>query len=105
MSKDSLTGRQYFLLALARQISNANVPTAAHFVFVAAVLGGLSLWMMLDRGGDDTRYLRNGLLIASIFMIFQTLLFSWYFTWLIPFLCFIPSIPFFYLTLANFVPT
>jgi hypothetical protein len=98
-----LTGRQYFLLALVRQGLNANVPTAVYFVFVAAVLGGLALWMMRERRGDDTRYLRNGLLIASIFMVFQAPHFSWYFTWLIPFLCFIPSIPFFYLSLVNFV--
>jgi hypothetical protein len=29
--------------------------------------------------------------------------FSWYFAWLIPFLCFISSIPVFYLTLASFL--
>jgi len=58
---------------------------------------------MGDRQGDDTRYLRNGLVIASVFMLFQAPHFSWYFTWLIPFLCFVPSIPFFYLSLANFV--
>ena len=98
-----VSGKQYFLLALARQLLNANVPTVAYFIFVAAVLGILSLWMMRDQGGDDTRYLRNGLVIASLFMLFQAPHFSWYFTWLIPFLCFIPSIPFFYLTLANFV--
>lgn len=98
-----LTGKQYFLLALARQGLNANIPTLAYFVLVAAVLGGLSLWMLLDRRGDDTRYLRNALLIASVFMVFQAPHFSWYFTWLIPFLCFIPSIPYFYLTLSNFV--
>jgi hypothetical protein len=98
-----LSGDQYFLLALARQILNANIPTVAYFIFVAAVLGVLSLWMMKDKQGDGTRYLRNGLVIASLFMLFQAPHFSWYFTWLIPFLCFIPSIPFFYLSLANFV--
>jgi hypothetical protein len=98
-----INGDQYFLLALARQVLNANMPTLAYFVFVAAVLGILSLWMMQHRRGDDTRYLRNSLVIASVFMVFQAPHFSWYFTWLIPFLCFIPSIAFFYLTLANFV--
>jgi hypothetical protein len=29
--------------------------------------------------------------------------FSWYFCWLTLFLCFIPSVPVFYLTLASFV--
>ena len=28
--------------------------------------------------------------------------FPWYFAWLIPFLCFVPSIPVFYLTVASF---
>jgi len=98
-----LSGRQYFLLALARYVLSANVPTWAYFVFVAAVLGVLSLWMMIRGQRDNTHYLRNGLVLASLFMLFQAPHFSWYFTWLIPFLCFIPSIPFFYLTLANFV--
>ena len=98
-----LSGDQYFLLALARQVLNANVPTIAYFIFVAAVLGILSLSMMREKPGNETRYLRNGLVIASLFMVFQAPHFSWYFAWLIPFLCFIPSIPFFYLSLSNFV--
>lgn len=98
-----LNGDQYFLLALARQVLNTNVPTVTYFIFVAAVLGILSLWMMRNDHGNETRYLRNGLLIASLFMVFQAPHFSWYFAWLIPFLCFIPSIPYFYLSLANFV--
>jgi len=97
-----LTGDQYFLLALARQVLHVNVPTVAYFIFVIAVLGALSLWMMRQRS-DDTQYLRNGLLIASVFLLLLAPHFSWYFTWLIPFLCFIPSIPFFYLTVANFL--
>lgn len=98
-----LNGDQYFLLALARQVLNTNVPTVTYFIFVAAVLGILSLWMMRNDHGNETRYLRNGLLIAALFMVFQAPHFSWYFAWLIPFLCFIPSIPYFYLSLANFV--
>ena len=97
-----LTGDQYFLLALARQVFDVNVPTVAYFIFVIAVLGALSLWMIRERS-DDTQYLRNGLLIASVFLLLLAPHFSWYFTWLIPFLCFIPSIPFFYLTVANFL--
>jgi alpha-1,6-mannosyltransferase len=97
-----LTGDQYFLLALARQVFHVNVPTAAYFIFVIAVLSALSLWMTRERS-DDTQYLRNGLLIASVFLLLLAPHFSWYFTWLIPFLCFIPSIPFFYLTVANFL--
>jgi hypothetical protein len=53
--------------------------------------------------GDNLQYLRSGLLIASLFMVLLAPHFSWYFAWLIPFLCFIPSVPVFYLTLASFL--
>ena len=98
-----ISGDQFFLLALARQLLNANVPTSAYLIFVVLVLGILSLWLMQDQPGDDTRYLRNGLIIASVFMVLLAPHFSWYFCWLIVFLCFIPSIAGFYLTLASFL--
>ena len=41
--------------------------------------------------------------VAVAFMVFLAPHFSWYFTWLIPFLCFIPSVPVFYLTAASFL--
>ena len=98
-----VSGEQFFLMALARRFLNANVPTLAYLVFVAAALGILSVWLMKDQLSDDIRYLRNGLVIASVFMVLLTPHFSWYFAWLIPSLCFIPSIPVFYLTLASFL--
>jgi alpha-1,6-mannosyltransferase len=98
-----ISGQQFFLLALARQVLNAEVPTVAYLVFVLVVLGSLSLWIMQDQGGDDTQYLRNGLILASVFMLLLAPHFSWYFCWLIVFLCFIPSPAGFYMTLASFV--
>lgn len=98
-----VSGDQFFLLTVARQFLNAQVPTSAYFVFVIAVLGVLSLCLMQDRSGNETRYLRNGLIIASVFMVLLAPHFSWYFCWLIVFLCFIPSLAGFYLTLASFL--
>jgi hypothetical protein len=43
------------------------------------------------------------LIIASVFMLLLAPHFSWYFAWLIPFLCFVPSVSVFYLTLASFL--
>ena len=96
-----LSGEQFFLLTLVRQFLNANVPAVGYLVFVAAVLGSLSLWLM--RNQSDSGYLRNCLVIASVFMVLLSPHFSWYFAWLIPFLCFVPSIPVFYLTVASFL--
>ncbi len=98
-----VSGDQFLLLTVARHLLKAHLPTSVYFVLVMVVLGILSLWMIREQGSDDTRYVRNGLIIASVFMVLLTPHFSWYFTWLIPFLCFIPSIPVFYLTAASFL--
>ena len=98
-----VSGEQFFLLAWARNVLNAHVPTSAYLVFAVAVLGVLSLWLIRNQERDDPGYLRSGLLIASVFIALLSPHFSWYFAWLIPFLCFVPSLPVFYLTLASFL--
>jgi hypothetical protein len=102
-----VSGEQFFLLTLARHYISPNLPISAYLVFAIVVLGGFSLWLMqFQRGhlqGDGLQYLRNSLVIASLFMVLLAPHFSWYFAWLIPFLCFIPSVPVFYLTLASFL--
>jgi hypothetical protein len=98
-----LSGDQFFLLTVARRLFSANVPASAYLISIVAVLGVLSLWLMRDQQGDDIRYLRNALIIASAFMVLLAPHFSWYFSWLILFLCFIPSVPVFYLTAASFL--
>ncbi len=99
-----VSGDQFFLLVAARQLFNAHIPTSVYLVLAVAVLGTLSLWVMKkNQQGSDIGYLRNALLIASVFMVLLAPHFSWYFAWLIPFLCLIPSIPVFYLTVSSFL--
>lgn len=98
-----VSGEQFFLLAFARQLLNANVPTVAYLFFVIAAFGALSWWLMKNRRSDDVGYLRNSLVVASVFMVLLAPHFSWYFAWLIPFLCFIPSVAVLYLTVASFL--
>jgi hypothetical protein len=98
-----VSGDQFFILTVARQFLNAHLPTSAYLVFVIALFATLSLWLMQHQGDDDARYLRNSLIIASVFMVLLAPHFSWYFCWLIVFLCFIPSIAVLYLTLASFL--
>ena len=95
-----VSGEQFFLLSVARRLFNAPVPTSIYLIFAVVVLGLLAIWLMRD---DEDHYLRNSLIIASVFMLLLTPHFSWYFTWLIPFLCFTPSLAVFYLTLAGFL--
>ena len=98
-----MSGEQFFLLTVARKLFGPHVPTSAYLVFAVAVLGIVSVWAMKDKPSDDVRYLRNGLIIASVFILLLAPHFSWYFSWLIVFLCFIPSLAGFYLTLASFL--
>ncbi len=98
-----VSGEQFLVLTVARQLLSAHVPASAYLTFAVAVLGILSVWLMQDQRSDDIRYLRNGLIIASVFMVLLAPHFPWYFSWLILFLCFTPSIPVFYLTLASFL--
>jgi hypothetical protein len=98
-----VSGEQFFLLTVARRLFSANVPASVYLVSTVAVVAVLSLWLMRDQRGEDIGYLRNGLIIASAFMVLLAPHFSWYFSWLIVFLCFIPSVPVFYLTAASFL--
>ena len=98
-----LSGEQFFLLTLARKLFGAEVPTPVYVLFAVAVLGILSMWVMKAKPSDDIRYVRNSLIVASVFMVLLAPHFSWYFSWLIVFLCFIPSPAGLYLTLASFL--
>src|ERR1044071_3049314 len=98
-----VSGEQFFLLTVVRRLFSANVPSSAYVIFAVAVLGVLSVWLMREQGSDDLRYLRNSLLLACVLMLLFAPHFPWYFTWLIPFLCFIPSLAAFYLTFASYL--
>ena len=98
-----VNGEQFFLLTAARQVFHASVPATVYLVFAVVVLGALSLWLVMKQEIDDLGYLRNGLLITSVFMVLLSPHFPWYFAWLIPFLCFVPSLPAFYVTFASFL--
>jgi hypothetical protein len=63
---------------------------------------GLTLWSVFKRGDDDGGYLKRSLVLGTAFMVLFAPDFPWYFAWLIPFLCFVPSIPVFYLTVGSF---
>lgn len=98
-----VSGEQFFLLTVARELFHLPVPTVAYLTFALLVLGTLSVMLMRSQEGSGITFLRNGLIISSAFMVLLAPHFSWYFTWLIAFLCFIPSIPVLCLTFASFL--
>jgi hypothetical protein len=98
-----VNGDQFFLLNVVRRLFSADVPASAFLIFAVVVLSALSLWMMRNHRDNDGRFIRSMLVMASAFMVLLAPHFAWYFTWLALFLCFIPSVPVFYLTAASFL--
>lgn len=98
-----VSGDQFFLLNVARRLLSADVPASAYLIFAVVVLGALSLWMVRNHRENDGRVMRNMLVLAAAFMVLLAPHFAWYFSWLVLFLCFIPSVPVFYLTAASFL--
>jgi len=96
------SGEQFFLLSAIRRVPlGVHVPTAAFVIFAIVILGGLAVWMLRRQDGDEN-YIANSLVIASAFTVLVAPHFPWYFAWLIPLKCYIPSIPVLYLSLSSF---
>ena len=97
-----ISGEQFYVLSMARKLLGANVPTAAFIIFAFVLMSAIAVWVLLrDRGGDS--YLRRAALMATAVTVLFAPHFSWYFAWLAPFLCFVPVVSLFYLTVASLV--
>jgi len=102
------SGARFFLLQLADSFfGETRVPRAAYIVFVLIVLGGLALWNFFKRDSDGGRdYVWRAGLLATVFTVLLSPHYTWYFAWLLPFLCFAPAktfAPLLYLTMASFM--
>ena len=98
-----ISGEQFLVLDAVRRLFNAPVPTVAYLIFAVLLLVAMSAWLRRNQQAGAVGYIRSALVIASVFMVLLAPHFPWYFCWLIPFLCFVPSVPVFYLTLASFL--
>jgi hypothetical protein len=99
-----LSGEQFFVLSAVRRLPlGFHVPTTAYIVFAFLIMAVLAVWAVRRQGGVDESYIANAFILASVFTVLLSPHFAWYFAWLIPFLCFVPSVPLFYLTLTSFL--
>jgi len=97
------SGEQFFLLSAIRRIPlGHHVPTAAFVGFAILIMVGLAVWMLRKQEPGDENYIANALVLASTFTVLVAPRFPWYFAWLIPFLCFVTSVPVFYLSVSSF---
>src|SRR5438132_5642023 len=98
-----VTGHQFFILNVVDRLFGIELPNVVFLSFAGSVLLGLAVWSVLKREQDGRGYLKRSLILGTAFMILFAPHFPWYFAWLILFLCFVPSVPIFYLTLSSFL--
>src|SRR5713226_6039393 len=96
-----VSGEQFFILGMVYRLLGVKLPNAIFLSFAGVVLLALALWSILKRD-DDRSYLKRSLVLGAAFIALFAPHFPWYFAWLILLLCFVPSIPAFYLTVASF---
>jgi alpha-1,6-mannosyltransferase len=93
------SGARYFLLVLLRQVMP--VPTTFFLVIAALVLVGLGVWWMVRVKRDATDVARGAVTLIGVYLFITTPRYSWYYAWILPFLCFAPRIAWVYLTGAS----
>ena len=97
-----VSGQQFYLLNVARKLLGSDLPPVAYLIGIVLIMGTLALWAILRKRGDEDN-LKSALVLATATTVLFAPHYSWYFAWLVPFLCFTPSPAVFYLTIAGFV--
>jgi hypothetical protein len=69
-------------------------------IAAALVMCAIGLWVLARRTHADDN-LKHAMVLATATTVLFTPHFSWYFCWLVFFLCFTPRLAVFYLTIAN----
>jgi hypothetical protein len=97
------SGARFYLVNLAnKMLGESNVTVDVYKALAVFTLGGLAIWIA-HSGYEDRRSLfAKAAVLACGCTIALSPRYSWYFTWLVPFLCFSVSMPILYLTFSGF---
>jgi hypothetical protein len=97
-----VSGDQFYLLSVGRKLIGTGLPSIAFIIFGLGVMTAIVGWTFLRsrRGAED---LQPALILATATTVLFAPHYSWYFAWLVPFLCFTPYVAVFYLTIAGFL--
>ncbi len=93
-----LTGQQFYALSLAHKLG-IELPSLAYLIAAMLVMSAIGLWVLLRGRSEDT--LKHAMVLATATTVLFAPHFSWYFCWLVLFLCFVPRLSIFYLTIAS----
>jgi len=98
------TGEQFYLLSVARKLAGgADVPNTAFLTIALVTMLGIAAWSILKEERHADSNIRRACVLATVAIVLFAPHYSWYFAWLVPFLCFVPLPSLFYLTVASFV--
>lgn len=97
-----VNGEQFYALSLARKLFGVELPPIVYVVAAMLIMGAIASWVMLRKTGRED-FLKPAMVLATATTVLFAPHYSWYFAWLVPFLCFAPSVAVFYLTTASFV--
>ncbi len=105
--EEGIRSGRYFLLLFVRLIcGGAEIPASLYFLFVFAVLAAIAGRALFHWNERDGGFLLSAGLLGLAFTFLLSPQFAWYWSWLVPFLAFLPlpaMRPFFLLTLAALV--
>jgi hypothetical protein len=92
-------GTRYYLLTVARKF--IPLPTSVFLVIAIIALGTVAAWWMIRVKRDATDVARGAVSLIGLYLILTTPRYSWYYAWLIPYLCFVPRVGWLYLASAS----
>jgi hypothetical protein len=97
------SGTRFFLLSLANCLfGESKVTVGVYKLLSICALGGLAIWVAHNGHEDRRSMFAKAAILACGCTIILSPRYSWYITWLVPFLCFFVSAPILYLTFAGF---
>lgn len=98
------TGEQFYLLSVARKlVGGASIPNTAFLIFALITMISVAAWSVFKAEQHADSYIKRACVLATVVIVLFAPHFSWYFAWLVPFLCFVPLPLLFYLTASSFV--
>ena len=97
-----LKGQPYYALSLIHKLFVLELSGIVYMIATVLIMGALALWV-LSRAERSEDTLKHAMILATATTVLFAPHFSWYFCWLVYFLCFTPRVAIFYLTIASFL--
>lgn len=102
--EEGMASGRFFLLLLARYVTGgAEIPAAVYLGFCSVALLVLAWFALLRWNKSEGGFINSASILGTIFLLFLSPQFPWYWIWLTPLLVFLPMPalwPFFYVSCA-----